>query len=344
MLTIAGLAVVAALSSPGRIDSQVLEQIVATVNGDIVTRRDLDERIRVVVAQQLGRAVTSAEVKDDPAIHAQAAGLATTILSDAIDELLLLQWARDHDLEASDDDVDRVIARMRTDNQIETDEAFEALLRSEGIPAASLKDSIRRQLAVEQVRQSVAGRVDVTDTEERNYYARHAAEFAAGPTISYQEILVTLPPPSAALKDDVAYDKGLVRFVAAEDRVARGEDFGAVARELSDAQSKAHDGEVGPVDPAAVAPAIRTALQALRPGAVSAPLRIDRGYLLLKLDDLQPAHGEGFEAWRTEIAERIRAEKQKAAFTTLLERLRHESVITCKDANFQAACSGIAGR
>jgi len=65
-------------------------------------------------------------------------------------------------------------------------------------------------------------------------------------------------------------------------RAAAGEDFGALARELSEDASAARGGDLGFVRPADLAEPLRSAAAALAPGAVSAPLATADGYVLLK--------------------------------------------------------------
>src|SRR5260370_38317534 len=74
---------------------QVFEQVVVNVNGDILTRRQLDERVRSVLAQQEGRAVAPDDIRTDPALRRQAGALTPRVTADAVDEPLVLQPARE---------------------------------------------------------------------------------------------------------------------------------------------------------------------------------------------------------------------------------------------------------
>lgn len=108
------------LSLSGRcLALQVFEQVLVNVNGDILTRRQLDERVRSVLAQQQGRAIAAADMRADPALRQQAAALTPRVVADAIDELLVIQRARELGFDADEDDVDHVVARMRLNNNEE---------------------------------------------------------------------------------------------------------------------------------------------------------------------------------------------------------------------------------
>jgi len=263
-LALAGAALSAWLSvSEPSVLAQVIEQVVVNVNGDIITRGQLDERVRSVLAQQQGRAIAAADVATNEALRQEAEALRPRMVSDAIDELLVLQRARELGFGVSEDDVDRVIARIRLDNNIGSDAEFSDLLRGQGIPPDALRESLRNQIRIEQVRQDVFRRVSVRDQEAEAYYRAHAGDFSAGPAVVFHEILVALPPleethASPAVAQE--YDRGLIRFVKARDRVITGEAFAEVARTASDAPSKALGGVVGPIDPQTLPASVRVAL------------------------------------------------------------------------------------
>jgi peptidyl-prolyl cis-trans isomerase SurA len=329
------------LSLSGRcLALQVFEQVLVNVNGDILTRRQLDERVRSVLAQQQGRAIATAEIRADPALRQQAARLTPRVAADAIDELLVLQRARELGFGADEDDVDRVVARMRLDNNVRSDEEFADLLRAQGIQADALRDSVRNQILIEQVRQDVFRRIQVTGQEAQAYYRSHPEEFSAGPAVVFREILVALPPlentrASAAVARE--YDQGLIKFVSAQDRVRKGEDFGAVARAVSDATSKDLGGAVGPIDPQALTDAVRAALAKLFVGEVSAPVRTEHGYWILKLESASPPRPATFDTFRGRVLTQLLARKQATAFADQLKRLRVRALIDWKDPALKAA-------
>jgi hypothetical protein len=329
------------------IGSQVVEQVVVKVNGEIISRSEIEERVRVALAQERGHAISTAEVRADPHLQAQARALTPRLIGDAIDEILLVQWARERGLEADEDDAARVIAQMRVDNKIETDAAFEALLIGEGIAPASLRDSVRRQITIERVRRQESDRVLVRDTEARAYYHQHPEQFLSAPAVTFNEIVVRLPGPDhdgLPAERGRQYDEGLIRFVSAQERVKRGEDFSAVARALSESPSRDEGGAVGPVSLTDLPKPEQDALVRLADGEVSPPIRTDAGYVLVKRGHVSPAVPPTFEAWRAEAVRRAQEAKRASAFGERLRDLRAQAVIDWKDRELEAACVAIRGR
>lgn len=321
-------------------EAQVVEAIVVKVNGDVLTKTELDERQIVTLSRHLGRPVSAAEFHRDASLQQLAGELAPQIVADAIDELLMVQRAGDLGFEATDADVDRVLARMREENGIADEAAFTALLAREGIQPAALRRSVQRQVLIERVRQEIFRRVDATEDESLSFYMAHAAEFAAPSTITFREIVVTLPSDAELRAAPVAqrrWDTAVMKFVAAQDRVRRGEDFGDVARTYSDAPSRGAAGVVGPVDPGTVPAFVQAALRDLAPGQVSPPVRTADAYRLLKLEARTAARGGSFQDARDEIAGRVIAIKRERALADQLKRLRAAAIIDWRTDGLKAS-------
>ncbi|PYR75563.1 MAG: hypothetical protein DMF86_15000 [Acidobacteria bacterium] len=327
-------------------EAQVVEAIVVKVNGDVLTKTELDERQIVTLSRHLGRPVSAAEFHRDASLQQLAGELAPQIVADAIDELLMVQRAGDLGFEATDADVDRVLARMREENGIADDAAFTALLAREGIQPAALRRSVQRQVLIERVRQEIFRRVDATEDESLSFYMAHAAEFAAPSTITFREIVVTLPSDAELRAAPVAqrrWDTAVMKFVAAQDRVRRGEDFGDVARTYSDAPSRGAAGVVGPVDPGTVPAFVQAALRDLAPGQVSPPVRTADAYRLLKLEARTAARGGSFQDARDEIAGRVVAIKRERALADQLKRLRAAAIIDWRTDGLKASYERYVG-
>jgi peptidyl-prolyl cis-trans isomerase SurA len=324
---------------------QIVEQVVVIVNGDLLTRTQIDDRVRRILAQEQGRIVTAADVRADPLLQQHAAALTPGLVAGAIDELLVLQRAREQGFNADSGDVDRVLARMRLENHATTDEGFAALLRSQGIPADALRDSVRDQILIAQVRDDVFRRITVSDDDARAYYRLQPAEFAAGPALTFLEIRVGMPPadgPPLSVAAAREHDEGLIRIVRAQERIRAGEDFGAVARAVSDAPSREGGGLAGPVDPRTLPAALAVALANLRPGGVSGPIRTGDAYWILQLQSVEPSRPATFEAWRDRVIAVLLERRRAAAFRAHLVQLRARALMQWKDHALQAAVE--AGR
>jgi parvulin-like peptidyl-prolyl isomerase len=300
----------------------VLEQIIVRVNGDALTKTDIDERVRVTRA--LAPAGSAAEASE----------LLPRILSDAIDELLVVQRVGELGLTVTEDDVDRVVATVRADSHAKTDAAFDELLQREGIALPALRASVRRQLLIERVRQQASRRVSVGNDEAQRYFDRQYAATKRDRLVTFRELCVRVPPHGQA--DDAERDRALVRLVAAGDKLAAGADFAEAARAYSETPSKSAGGKVGPVGISSVDPDVRKALAGLRQGTTSRPVKTADGYCFLKLEADVPGGIPSFRDNREAIIQGLLVEKQRLAVENLVKGLRAAAILQWKREDMRA--------
>lgn len=307
----------------GRLEQGILEQIVVTVNGDIITKTEIDERLRIT------RALTDGVGDDaDPE-------LLTRVLRDAIDERLMTQRATELGLDVRDEDVDRVLAAVRAESHVDSDAAFNELLDREGMSLATLRVTTRRRLLIEQVRQRLVGNLSVTDDEALRYYDTHRPEFTGRAMVRFREIVIAVP--RRGLVSDGERDRALVKVVKAGDRLAAGTEFETVAGAFSESATKASGGLVGPIEPGALEPSVLAALKLLKPGAISAPVVTADGYCFLKMEGMDAASAQTFRGNREPIVEMLLGMKQRAALEGLVGRLREAAILQWKRRDLQAA-------
>lgn len=305
-------------------DRGILEQIVVMVNGDIITKREIDERLRITRA-----------LAGDGVAAGLDPELLTRVLRDAVDEHLMTQRATELGLDVSEEDVERVLAAVRAESHVDNDAAFQELLEREGMSLATLRMTTRRRLLIEQVRQQLLGKISVTDEEAVRYYDTHRPEFTKRATVRFREVRIAVP--QRGVGSDIERDRALVKVVKAGDRLAAGAEFEAVAEAFSESASKASGGLVGPVEPGALEPSVLAALKALDPGAISAPVETSDGYCFLKMEGVDAASAPTFRGNREPIIEMLLEMKQRTALEDLLGRLRGSAILQWKRRDLQAA-------
>ena len=324
------LAMLLTSSGAGGTQQEILEQIVVKVNGDLLTKSQIDERVRVT--RGLAADAVAPDGPDAPLLANP--DVLPGILSDAVDELLLLQRADDLAIGVAESEIDGMLVTIKAQSNVETDEAFEALLTAEGITLASLRERARRQMLIERTRQQLFRRISVTDEEARRYFDAHRREFAYPASVTFRELFVAIPPHGLSL--DTIRDAALVKFVAAGDRLAKGMDFDQAAREYSEAPSGADGGLVKATVLDHLDPAVRKALAALRPGVVSHPVRTGDGYRFLKLEAVTASVASVFSEARDEILQQLLETRRNEALEALLTRLRGSATLEWKRADFAA--------
>ena len=90
------------------------------VNGEIFTKTDLEQR-QVAALRQQNRAVSEADLKNDAELQKVLDEVTPQIVLQAVDELLLLQRAKELNLTLTDEQFADIVKKIRTENKLEDD-------------------------------------------------------------------------------------------------------------------------------------------------------------------------------------------------------------------------------
>ncbi len=320
------------------IRAEIIEQVLVKVNGEIITKTELEQRLTSAVRQSLnGRDPASLTQEERTKLVSNAT---PQVLVASVDELLLLQRGRELGLRLGDEQFRQVVNNIRKEQGLQDEEKFQAALKQENMTMDDLRRQLERQMLIEQVqRQEVGSKLTITEAEARLYYERHPQEFTEPATITLREIFVEVPSdpkqPNAinVEKDDEAKKK----IDAARARLLKGEDFAAVASDVSDSPSKANGGLIGPFSREDLSPQLQQMIDKMKGGEVTAALRTPKGYQLLKLEELKTQALQPFDSVRDVIADKVAAERTRSEMRKFLTRLRAQAIIEWKNEELKKA-------
>ena len=325
--TMALAATVAAVAGTP-LSADIIEQILVKVNGEIITKTDLEQRQIAALRQ---RPEVQSLRGDDAALAKVLADVTPQVIVDAVDELLLLQRAKELGYAMGDEQFQSILENIRKENKIETEEQFEQALKQEGMTMLDLRRQLEKQMLVNRVQQTeVIGKVSVSDDEVKAYYEANAASLATAANVTLREILVTVPTTEAGV--NVAADEtAAAKAAEIHTRLLGGEPFPRLAAELSDAPSKANGGLLGEIPYNEIAPELQKEIDALKPGDVTAPRRTSRGYQIIKLDARAGGGTPTMDEARDRVSERVFEQKRRVEFQKYLVRLRAQAIIEWKN-------------
>src|ERR1051326_4841650 len=187
------LAAALSLAAAGVSRAEIIEQILVKVNGEIFTKSDLEQR-QIAALRQKGQPI---DLKSDPnnvQLRKALDEITPQIMVDAVDEMLIVQRGKELGYKLSDEQFKSVVDNIRKENKIETDEQFQAALKSENMTMADLRRNLERSMIVQRVQQNeVMSKIGVTDDEAKAYYEAHMNEFTSAPTVTLREILAAVP-------------------------------------------------------------------------------------------------------------------------------------------------------
>ncbi|MBL0421248.1 peptidylprolyl isomerase [Ramlibacter sp. AW1] len=254
------------------------DYIVAVVNSEPITNNEVQARVARV--QQ--------ELSEPGARMPDRESLVRQVLEQLIVERAQLQLARELQLRVDEGMVDAAEQNIARQNQLDVAD-FRRRLAAEGISPESFRQDLRNQLLLSRLRQrEVEPRVRVTDAEvERFIHEQQNTSDLSAVELNLAHILVAVPENAPAeLVRELRTKAERVR-----DRARAGEDFAALARELSDAPGAATNGGVVGVRTADRYPSLFVeATQPLAPGQVSDVVRSGAGFHVIKV--LEKRRGE----------------------------------------------------
>jgi peptidyl-prolyl cis-trans isomerase SurA len=314
------------------IRAEIIEQVLVKVNGDIVTKTELEQRLTSAVRQGLnGRDPASLSPEERSSLVTKAT---PEVLVGTVDELLLLQRGRELGYKLGDEQFRQVVNNIRKEQGLQDEEKFQAALKQENMTMDDLRKQLERQMLIEQVqRQEVGSKLTITEAESRLYYDRHPQEFTDPSSITLREIFVAVPtdnrqPNALSVEQD---DEAHRKIEAVRARLVKGEDFAAVAAEASESSSKANGGLIGPFDRSDLSPQLQQLIDKLKVGEFTAPIRTPKGYQLLKLEVRKTETLQPFEKVRDLIADKVAAERTRTEMRKFLTRLRSQAIIEWKN-------------
>jgi parvulin-like peptidyl-prolyl isomerase len=325
------IAAVAIAPAFGQGTSQVIEQVLVKVNGDIITKTELEERQIAALRQ---RNLSPEVLKNDEQLKKAIAEVTPQLLVSAIDELLLTQLGREKGYKLSDDQFNRWLGDMRKEQGLEDDKRFQDALKQEGMTLSDVRRNVERNFVMTQVqREEFGGKLQITEDEAKQYYQVHQKEFTDPASVTLREILIDVPTTTQQGKpminvgqdDDAAKKAADVRA-----RLTAGEDFAKVAGEVSSGASKANGGLIGPIAVSELSADVQKLLANMKPGDITQPIRTTRGYQLLKLETSKQSGIRPYESVRDIVADRVYNERAAAEMRKFLDRIRRQAIIVWK--------------
>ncbi len=290
-----------------------LKDPVATVNGEPITRAELDEALNEAVSAS---GMQAADLTADQKMEGYR-----QILDDLIMDKLISKASAD--IEISQEEVDAEIAKLR--GQFPGEEEFSAQLEAIGQTPESLAETLKKIMRQRQwVESQLGAAADVTDEDVKKFYDENISEFERPAEVKASHILLLVKPDDS---EDVA-NAQLEKAKEAAARAKKGGDFTALAKELSEEPGAAQSGgDLGYFSQDRMVPEFSDAAFGLEVGAISEPVRTQFGWHVIKVEDKKEAGTSSLEEVKEQLSAFLKADKQRKAVEELMQKLRGEATI-----------------
>ena len=314
-LILAGIAA-AGLASAAEIT--VIEEIIAKVNGEIITRGDIERTRKQMEATMREQGATGERLQQ------AMAEADKNLLRERIDQLLLQSKAKDLNLNV-DSEVAKQLADIQRKSGITDPDKFQQFVRDQtGMSYEDYKNDRKNELLTNRViRQEVASKITIKREEAQKYYDTHQDEFKREERIFLREILVATPPGA-----DTA--QALKKAKDLANRGTKGEKFDELARNNSDSPSAQQDGDIGAYEKGKLRPEIEKTVWDQPRGYVTDPINVGNGFLILKVEEHQKAGLAGFEEVLPEITNKLFNPRFNPELRRYLTQLRVNAFLEIK--------------
>ncbi len=298
----------------------VIDQVVAKVNGDIVSQDELERLQKELAAELKQQGATGTTFNREYESHDK------DILRNRIDELLLIEKGKELNINV-DSDVTKYMANLqRTSGLTDPDKFHEWIRQQSGRSLEDFQSETKDNfLTREVVSQEVGRHINITDKEVENYYNAHKNDFIRDEKVYLSEILI-----STENKEGAAAAAAEKKAKQLSEQASRGERFSDLARDNSDAATAKDGGLLGGYKKGELQKSIEDAVWSLPKGGVTQPIKIATGWEVFKVEDHTKAGLEPLADAKPEIENVLYGPKMEPEVRRYLTELRRTAFLQIK--------------
>ncbi len=312
----------------------IVEEIVARVNNEIVTRSEY-----VRSRDQLKQEVQQQEPSDADRAFSEKQ---KDVLRDLIDQQLLLQKGKDLGI-TGDTELVKKLDEMRKQMNLETMEDLEKAAQAQGASYEEFKQNLRNQIITQRViGQEVGSKLAMNKDEVAKFYNSHKAEMERPEAVRLSEILVAPKPPvkpagldgkpelPTEAENEAALAAAQAKAQNLLEQLHKGATFADLAKKNSDGPSAKDGGDLSSFNRGTLAKELEDKVFALKAGEVTDVVRTKQGYVILQVTEHQVAGIPTLKEAEPRIQDALYMQKLQPALRAYLTTLREQAFIDVK--------------
>jgi peptidyl-prolyl cis-trans isomerase C len=288
---------------------QPADDSAALVNGASISRGEFDGEVLTIQKALLGRG--------KPLTPNQIASIRTEVMEGMIRREILCQESRKSGIKADENAVNAELKALRQQFTSETE--FKNELSRRHISEESLRSRMERNNSVQQfIERQFAAKTVVSDNDLVAYYGSHLDQFKQPLQVRASHIMVRSDPAWEASRKEDARRK----IEQIKKNLKKGQEFGALARELSDGPTRTNGGDLGYIKIGQLEKQLESAVFSLKPGEHSEIIETGNGFHLFKVIERKPETVLAYDAVKDQLRKLLRQEKGKQAAELYAKTLR----------------------
>ena len=307
---------------PEGANSKTVEEIIARVNNEIITRSDLDK----------ARAATEEEARQDcqgkctpEQLREQIEERQKSALRELIDQSLLVQRGKDMGVNVEPEVIKR-LDQLRQQNKIDSMEDLEKAVTAQGSNWEDFKNNIRNGILTQRViSNEVGSHITIGKDEVEKYYNEHKKDFVRPEQVALREIEVNTEG-----KKDEELPELKKKAETALKRVKDGEDFGEIAKRFSDSTTAKQGGFLGVYKRGELSKELEDIVFKMKKNELTDVMDTKQGYLVLQVLERYEAGEQPLSKVENEIMDHLYSERMEPALRAYLKTLREQSYVVIK--------------
>lgn len=292
--------------------SVVLDHVVAVVNSDAITERD------ITLSMQHGM---TADGKKMPA------GNRKEVLENLIQEKLLAQAMGNANIVVNEEDINRAMRNLMQQYGMSSLDQLRAAVAKQGLTFDQYRENLKQHIKqMKFINQEVGSQIKISDQDLEDYYHQHMKKFGGTSAVHVAEIAFLIPENMSATEGHALEDK--VKGIASK---LTKNNFKQMARQYSQGPNAAQGGDLGIVDPKTLPQEVANAIMSLKSGEIGTPV-IARGAIIIPMVvERSEATDKDFERLKDQIYNIIYDQRMQDAMKAFVAQLRQKSYVQVND-------------
>jgi peptidyl-prolyl cis-trans isomerase SurA len=312
-------------------EGKTVEEIVARVNNEIITRSELD-RAKAAAAEDAQQDCSGRCTPEQ--LQVAVEDRQKFALRDLIDQSLLAQRGKDMGISVEPDLV-KQLDEIRIKNNLKDLDDLEKAVSTQGINWEDFKSNIRNRLLTQEViRREVGSHINIGRDEEMKYYEEHKKDFVRPEQVALRAIEVKT---EGKKESEIPELKAKAQKLLA--RVKDGEDFGELAKHFSDGPTAQQGGYLGIYKRGELSKELEDKVFSMKKNELTDVIETKQGFLVLQVLEHYDEGEQGFAKVENEIQDHLYSEKMEPAMREYLKTLREQSYVVIKP-EFVSAAGG----
>ena len=310
---------------------KTVEEIIARVNNEIITRSEYNKARQT--AEEEAKSECQNRCTPEQLQIAIEDGQKNTLRT-LVDQSLLVQRAKDMGVSVEPELIKKLDA-IRTENKLASMEELEKAVFGQGMNWEDFKNNIRSTLLTQRVISSEVGsHITISDEEVTKYYEAHKTEFVRPEQVALREIVISTEGRKPEDLPDLKK-----KAETALKRVQDGEDFGEIAKRLSDGSTKSQGGFLGSYKRGELSKELEDKVFKMKRKELTEVMETKQGFLILEVLEHYDEGEQSLAKVKNEIMDKLYGGRMEPAMREYLKTLREQSYVVIKP-GFQDVAGG----